>query len=108
MISDAQAQVELERIRRLDTDQNGKIYPKNSLHARGFPSPTCHLCSVLLALEYVLERKSKSNGLRPRTTANLTTEELNDLQGFGRTIERKTFVKARVVAAQVNNLYDLD
>lgn len=71
-------QSELERLETLDAAQNepvGRVYPADSLHAKGAPSPSCPHCRRIAELRYRLQVPDKLTK-RPRLTPNITQSEL--------------------------------
>lgn len=83
---------ELVAVRAANDALNGSTYPADSLHARGYLSPSCHLCREVARLEYEC-------GLR--ATPHITTEELDcqrqkAIEGPEAYFEKLYFEEARV------------
>lgn len=85
---------ELARIERLEAARDRQIFGLNSLHAKGFLSPTCRLCAAKAALRWMLGQPALGNQFKPRETADITAEELADQAGFSRNIEQEVYEQA--------------
>ncbi len=83
---------ERSRLVELDMAKNGKIYPEDSLHSMGFPSPTCPTCAALAALEWVI-------GTNRRKTADIMSSELVKARKYSILL----FEDADVPEADINN-----
>lgn len=72
---------------------NGTIYPLDSQHAQGVPSPTCQFCIALITIDCILGKREKPY---------LTQKEMADNARQTYQYERDFPQEARV-----NNLYRL-
>lgn len=109
MLTENQVQAEIDRIDRLEAVRNNKIYGPTSLHSQGFLDPKCPYCPARAALKFVLEQPSITNALRPRPTANITPQEIQDQLGITRPFEEQIFEEfdPEEPGVAFNNLYDL-
>jgi len=48
---------QLAKLRAANGAQNGIIYPPDSLHAKGFYSPSCEYCRQIALLEYMIGQR---------------------------------------------------
>jgi hypothetical protein len=70
---------------------NGDVYPPDSQHAQGVPSPTCQFCIALVTIDCILGKREKPY---------LTQKEMADNARRTGQYEREFPQEARV-----NNLY---